>query len=94
MCGMMELIQVLGVKPHLCRVIKFWLVHISTHTLACSSWQVILATNVAESSVTIPGVSFVIDSCRSVEIYWDTVKQLHCSRLVWISQSQVTFMVV
>jgi HrpA-like RNA helicase len=75
-------------------VIKFWLVHISIHTLACSSWQVILATNVAESSVTIPGVSFVIDSCRSVEIYWDTVKQLHCSRLVWISQSQVIFLVV
>jgi len=51
--------------------------------------QVILATNVAESSVTIPGVSYVVDSCRSLEIFWDRNIKHHSPRLVWISQSQV-----
>ncbi|OAE27235.1 hypothetical protein AXG93_473s1060 [Marchantia polymorpha subsp. ruderalis] len=50
--------------------------------------KVILATNVAESSVTIPGVSFVIDSCRSLEIFWDRDQKKHKPRLKWISESQ------
>ncbi|KAL2629665.1 hypothetical protein R1flu_014351 [Riccia fluitans] len=50
--------------------------------------KVILATNVAESSVTIPGVSFVIDSCRSLEIFWDCDVQKHQPRLRWVSESQ------
>ncbi|KAG6552670.1 hypothetical protein Mapa_005617 [Marchantia paleacea] len=50
--------------------------------------KVILATNVAESSVTIPGVSFVIDSCRSLEIFWDRDLKKHQPRLKWISESQ------
>ncbi|KAG0553883.1 hypothetical protein M758_12G048900 [Ceratodon purpureus] len=57
--------------------------------IACNKKRkVILATNVAESSVTIPGVSYVVDSCRSLEIYWDRNVKHHAPRLVWISQSQ------
>ena len=33
--------------------------------------QVILATNIAESSVTIPGVMVVIDCCRTLEMRWE-----------------------
>jgi HrpA-like RNA helicase len=31
----------------------------------------VVATNVAESSITIPSVKYVIDLCRTVEITWD-----------------------
>ncbi|KAI5022313.1 hypothetical protein ZWY2020_059043 [Hordeum vulgare] len=50
--------------------------------------KVILATNMAESSVTIPGVAYVVDSCRSLEVYWDPVRGIDLSKLVWISKSQ------
>ncbi|KAJ7297308.1 hypothetical protein O6H91_Y065900 [Diphasiastrum complanatum] len=50
--------------------------------------KVILATNLAESSVTIPNVSFVVDSCRSLEVYWSNASKKHLPRLVWESQSQ------
>lgn len=52
--------------------------------------QVILATNIAESSVTIPGVAYVIDSCRSLQVYWDPIRKTDAAGLVWISKSQVT----
>jgi len=51
--------------------------------------QVILATNIAESSVTIPKVAYVIDSCRSLQVYWDKSRKKDCSALVWVSKSQV-----
>jgi hypothetical protein len=51
---------------------------------------VILATNIAESSVTIPGVAYVIDSCRSLQVYWDPIRKTDAAGLVWISKSQVT----
>jgi HrpA-like RNA helicase len=51
---------------------------------------VILATNIAESSVTIPGVAYVIDSCRSLQVYWDPIRKTDAAGLVWISQSQVS----
>jgi hypothetical protein len=43
----------------------------------------------AESSVTIPGVAYVIDSCRSLQVYWNPVRRIDSVKLVWISKSQV-----
>lgn len=51
--------------------------------------QVILATNIAESSVTIPKVAFVIDSCRSLQVLWDSNRKTEHTELAWISKSQV-----
>lgn len=51
--------------------------------------QVILATNIAESSVTIPKVAYVIDSCRSLQVYWDNNQRKDSAHVVWISKSQV-----
>lgn len=51
--------------------------------------QVILATNIAESSVTIPKVAFVIDSCRSLQVCWDNNRKKEAAELVWVSKSQV-----
>lgn len=50
--------------------------------------KVILATNIAESSVTIPEVAYVIDSCRSLQVYWDDNRKMDTSELVWVSKSQ------
>lgn len=51
--------------------------------------QVILATNIAESSVTIPGVAYIIDSCRSLQVFWDPIRKVDSCELVWVSKSQV-----
>lgn len=50
--------------------------------------KVILATNVAESSLTIPGVSTVIDYCRCNQIHWDVKRARSDPKTVWASQSQ------
>ncbi|XP_019188715.1 PREDICTED: DExH-box ATP-dependent RNA helicase DExH8 [Ipomoea nil] len=50
--------------------------------------KVILATNIAESSVTIPKVGYVIDSCRSLQVFWDNNRRTDCAELVWVSKSQ------
>ncbi|XP_024967059.1 DExH-box ATP-dependent RNA helicase DExH8 isoform X2 [Cynara cardunculus var. scolymus] len=50
--------------------------------------KVILATNIAESSVTIPKVAYVIDSCRSLQVYWDANRKIESSEIVWVSESQ------
>ncbi|PWA77479.1 zinc finger CCCH domain-containing protein 4 [Artemisia annua] len=50
--------------------------------------KVILATNIAESSVTIPKVAYVIDSCRSLQVYWDANRKNESSEIVWVSESQ------
>lgn len=49
--------------------------------------QIVLATNVAETSVTIPGIKYVIDSGRSKEKVYD--KYLHTSKfeVQWISRA-------
>ncbi|KAL2535291.1 Zinc finger CCCH domain-containing protein 31 [Forsythia ovata] len=50
--------------------------------------KIILATNIAESSVTIPKVGYVIDSCRSLQVFWDSNLKKDSSELVWVSKSQ------
>ncbi|PRQ26379.1 putative RNA helicase transcription factor C3H family [Rosa chinensis] len=50
--------------------------------------KVILATNIAESSVTIPKVAYVIDSCRSLQVFWHAYEKRECASLVWVSKSQ------
>lgn len=49
----------------------------------------ILATNIAESSVTIPKVAYVIDSCRSLQVFWNGFQKKEAAKLVWVSRSQV-----
>ncbi|XP_015577233.2 DExH-box ATP-dependent RNA helicase DExH8 [Ricinus communis] len=60
--------------------------------LAMKIWKshrkVILATNIAESSVTIPKVAYVIDSCRSLQVFWDGTRKKDYAELVWVSKSQ------
>ncbi|TQE00359.1 hypothetical protein C1H46_014086 [Malus baccata] len=50
--------------------------------------KVILATNIAESSVTIPKVAYVIDSCRSLQVFWNSFQKKEAAKLVWVSHSQ------
>ncbi|KAJ0589881.1 putative RNA helicase transcription factor C3H family [Helianthus annuus] len=57
-------------------------------SISKSHRKVILATNIAESSVTIPKVAYVIDSCRSLQVYWDANRKTETSEIVWVSESQ------
>ncbi|GAU43768.1 hypothetical protein TSUD_36620, partial [Trifolium subterraneum] len=59
-----------------------------TMKISKSHRKVILATNIAESSVTIPKVAYVVDSCRSLQVYWDKSRKKDCAALVWVSKSQ------
>ncbi|KAL5561461.1 hypothetical protein UlMin_031208 [Ulmus minor] len=75
---------------------KVHILHSSVDTeqalMAMKIWKshrkVILATNIAESSVTIPKVAFVIDSCRSLQVFWDNNRKKESSNLLWVSKSQ------
>ncbi|GMY16920.1 DExH-box ATP-dependent RNA helicase DExH8 [Fagus crenata] len=75
---------------------KVHILHRSVDTeqalMAMKIWKshrkVILATNIAESSVTIPKVAFVIDSCRSLQVFWDGNRKREAAELVWVSKSQ------
>jgi HrpA-like RNA helicase len=49
--------------------------------------KVLLASAIADSSVTIPGVCCVIDLCRSLSVEWDSVSCQYRPRTVWTSQS-------
>ncbi|GMN37996.1 hypothetical protein TIFTF001_007280 [Ficus carica] len=75
---------------------KVHILHSSVDTeqalMAMRIWKshrkIILATNIAESSVTIPKVAFVIDSCRSLQVFWDNNRKKESSELTWVSKSQ------
>ncbi|KAL3648028.1 hypothetical protein CASFOL_008996 [Castilleja foliolosa] len=56
--------------------------------ICTSHRKVILATNIAESSVTIPKVGYVIDSCRSLQVFWDNNRKTDAAELSWVSKSQ------
>ena len=49
--------------------------------------KVLLASAIADSSVTIPNVTVVIDLCRSLEVTWDRDTRSSTARTVWASQS-------
>jgi len=49
--------------------------------------KIIIATNIAESSITVPDVRYVVDFCLAKEIYCDTNTKLEGLRLNWASQS-------
>ena len=51
---------------------------------------VVLASAVAESSVTIEGVAHVVDCCRANEVLWNHILNRQQSRLVWTSKAQAT----
>ncbi|KAF8006731.1 hypothetical protein BT93_K0902 [Corymbia citriodora subsp. variegata] len=50
--------------------------------------KIILAVQSAESSVTIPEVAFIIDSCRSSQVLWDGDRKCEFMGLMWVSKSQ------
>jgi HrpA-like RNA helicase len=49
--------------------------------------RILLASAIADSSVTIPGVTCVIDTCRSLCVSWDRDRSRYQSKTVWASQS-------
>ena len=50
--------------------------------------RVVLASAVAESSITIKKVAHVVDSCRSCEIHWDPTSALSSPHIVKTSKAQ------
>lgn len=53
----------------------------------CGKRVVILATPIAETSITVPGVGTVVDFCRTCNLYWDPLRQESFSRVEWASHS-------
>lgn len=49
--------------------------------------HILLASAIADSSVTIPGVTCVIDTCRALEVKWNAKSEVHQAKTVWASQS-------
>jgi HrpA-like RNA helicase len=49
--------------------------------------KIIIATNIAESSITILGVSYVIDFCLTKEVRFDLKSRMENLELVWASQA-------
>ena len=49
--------------------------------------KLLLASAIADSSVTIPGVTAVIDLCRGLEVKWDNSRKNPIARTCWASQS-------
>jgi hypothetical protein len=49
--------------------------------------RVLLASAIADSSVTIPGVTCVIDLCRALEVRWSLESKQYIPKTVWASHS-------
>ena len=49
--------------------------------------KILLASAIADSSVTIPGVSCVADLCRALQVRWNAAKSTHLAKATWASQS-------
>ena len=49
--------------------------------------KVIVATNIAESSITIFGVKYIIDYCLTKEIHYDSKSRLENLKLIWASHA-------
>ena len=49
--------------------------------------KIVLATNIAESSVTIPDVVHVIDSGKQKIIYYDSALRINCLQMAWASKA-------
>ena len=54
---------------------------------AAGKRKVLLCSAIADSSVTIPNVTCVIDLCRSLEVRWDCMKRAPFVNTTWSSQS-------
>jgi HrpA-like RNA helicase len=52
--------------------------------------RVLLASAIADSSVTVPGVTCVIDMCRALEVRWDPDMKTYIPQTVWASRSICT----
>lgn len=49
--------------------------------------KIILATNIAESSITIPDIGYVIDFCLTKRLYTDPSTNYSCLRLEWADKN-------
>ena len=49
--------------------------------------KILLASAIADSSVTIPGVTLVIDTCRALEVKWDATRSQYNARTTYASQT-------
>ena len=57
------------------------------HYLNRNKIKLIIATNIAESSITVMGVRYVIDFCLSKEVNFDQKSRMENLELVWASQA-------
>ena len=48
--------------------------------------QIVLATNIAESSITIPRCGHVVDTCLTLQVVWKRLEERHRPQLAWTSQ--------
>ena len=51
----------------------------------------ILSTNIAETSVTIDGIRFVVDTGKMKEMSFEAQSRMRKLREYWVSQAEVTF---
>ena len=67
--------------------VQYCLDHMNSTISNSSERKILLASAIADSSVTIPGVTCVIDLCRALEVKWDEEKETYSARTKWASQS-------